>query len=292
MKAWIRAHLEALRLALHRLTAQPAGMLLSTAVIVAALFLPLAGYVAATNLAALGERVGSQARMTVFLAASAGATDRSGVEQALRADPDVRRFEFIGREQALTDLSRRLGGGDLLSGLDANPLPDVFVITPAERGLATRLAERVRRLHGVESVDDDPAWASKWRTLARLGNSIVLGAGLLAVLAMVAICYNTIRLQVLTRAEEAAVMRLFGATDAQIRRPFVYFGGLQGLVSGALAVALLHIVLVAIEPSLGQLIQQYGIPKPAGLSGPDMLTVVAFSAVWGATGAWLACRGY
>jgi cell division transport system permease protein len=292
VKAWIRAHLEALRLALRRLTAQPAGMLLSTAVIVAALFLPLAGYVAATNLAALGERVGSQARITMFLAASAGETDRNGVEQALRGDPNVSRFEFVGRERALTDLSRRVGGGDLLSGLDVNPLPDAFVVTPAGNGAATSLAERLRHLPGVESVDDDPAWARKWRTLAQLGNSTVLAAGLLAVLAMVAICYNTIRLQVLTCAEEAAVMRLFGATEAQIRRPFVYFGGLQGLVSGALAVALLQIVLIAIEPSLGQLIQQYGIPKPAGLSGEEIVTVVTCSAVWGAMGAWLACRGY
>ena len=136
------------------------------------------------------------------------------------------------------------------------------------------------------------AWANKWRALSRLGNSTVLVAGLLAVLAMVAICYNTIRLQVLTRAEEAAVMRLFGATPAQIRRPFVYFGGLQGLVCGGLAVGLLQAALIAIEPSLGLLIQQYGIPEPAGLSGQDMATVVAFSTIWGATGAWLACRNY
>ena len=128
MKAWIRAHLEALRLALRRLMAQPAGMLLSTAVIVAALFLPLAGYVAATNLAALGERIGSQARITMFL------------EQVLRGDPNVRGFEFVGRERALTDLSQRLGGGDLLSGLDANPLPDAFVVTPATNGAASSVA--------------------------------------------------------------------------------------------------------------------------------------------------------
>ena len=292
MRAWIHAHLEALWLALRRSTAQPAGMLLSTAVIVAALFLPLAGYVVATNLAALGERVGSQARITVFLAADAKESTRGAIERVLRGDPVVRRFEFVGREQALADLSRRLGGGELLSGLDANPLPDAFVLTLAVDEGANVLAERLRRLPGVESVDDDPEWASRWRSLSRLGNLSVLVAGLLAVLAMVAICYNTIRLQVLTRAEEAAVMRLFGATPAQIRRPFVYFGGVQGLVSGAIAVGLVQAALIATEPSIGQLIQQYGIPRPAGLSGQDMVTVVAFSAVWGAMGAWLACRSY
>jgi cell division transport system permease protein len=292
VKAWIHAHLEALRLALRRLTAQPAGMLLSTAVMVAALFLPLAGYVAATNLAALGERVGSQARITVFLAGGAREPARAGVEQLIRGDPSVRRAEFVGRDQALSELSRRLGGGELLSGLDANPLPDAFVITVAESADASAFAERLRRLPGVESVDDDPSWASKWRALSRLANSTVLVAGLLAVLAMVAICYNTIGLQVLTHAEEAAVMRLFGATPGQIRRPFVYFGGLQGLISGGLAVGLLQAAVIAIEPSLGQLIQQYGIPAPTGLSAHDAVTVVAFSATWGAAGAWLACRRY
>src|SRR5690349_15462987 len=112
----------------------------------------------------------------------------------------------------------------------SNPIHCRMPSSSRQRKPAPREAKvwlTVCRLPGVEAVEDDPAWAGRWRALARLGNSAVLAGGLLAVLAMVAICFNTIRLQVLTRAEEAAVMRLFGATDSQIRRPFLYFGGLQ-----------------------------------------------------------------
>jgi len=237
MKGWMHAHFEALRVAVRRLTAHPAGMLLSTAVIVAALFLPLAGYLAVANLAAIGARIGSQARITVFLSPSAGERERRSVEQAIATDPAVHRFEFVGREQALADLSRRLGGADVLSGLDSNPLPDAFVVSPAETGLAgsDALAVRLRRLPGVETVEDDPAWAGRWRTLARLGNSAVLAGGLLAVLAMVAICFNTIRLQVLTQREEILVSKLIGATDSFIHRPFYYTGALLGLCAGGVA---------------------------------------------------------
>jgi cell division transport system permease protein len=174
-------------------------------------------------------------------------------------------------------------------------LPDAFVVTPATAAIADSglLEQRLSQLPGIESIESDPEWSRRWSALLERAMVVVLGAGVLAGLAMVAICYSTVRLQVLTYSERSVVMRLFGATSGQIRRPFMYFGAIQGLVSGIVAVALLDLVLIAFEPMLGTLIQQYGgLTGLSGLSWADQASVVLISIVGGAGGAWLASRGY
>ncbi|MEP6701788.1 MAG: FtsX-like permease family protein [Betaproteobacteria bacterium] len=99
------------------------------------------------------------------------------------------------------------------------------------------------------------------------------------------------RLQVLTRTEEIAVLRLFGATAAQIRRPFLYFGAAQGLGAALLAWGTVAGFVIWIEPRLAELFQQYGLTgKLIGLSGSDGLSLLGFSTLVGALGAWLAAR--
>src|SRR5207247_7901633 len=82
-------------------------------------------------------------------------------------------------------------------------------------------------------------------------------AGLLGT-ALIAVTFNTIRLQILTQREEIEVSKLIGATDGFIRRPFYYAGLLQGLAGGALALVLVAVTLALLNREVRTLADSYG----------------------------------
>ena len=124
--------------------------------------------------------------------------------------------------------------------------------------------------------------------LASTAEWTVAGIAVILGLAMLAISFNTIRLQVLTRAEESAVLELFGATRVYIRRPFLYFGALQGLAAALLAWAIAVLAVWWLEPRVGTLIEAYGLSgRLTGLKLGDGLILLALSSGVGMVGAWL-----
>ena len=98
-----------------------------------------------------------------------------------------------------------------------------------------QLAAEAAQWPNVERAQLDSDWARKLEAILALGRLMVWMLGTLLGLALVAITFNTIRLQILTRRVEIEVSKLIGATNPFIRRPFLYFGALQGLAGGLAA---------------------------------------------------------
>lgn len=291
MKAWLHAHGEALALTLRQFWRRPVATLLGVTVVAVGLLFPVGGYVLMSNLKGVAGAAGTDPQISVFLSADAVAADRMEIERRLRLDPGVRSFRFVGKDAALKELQARTGAGDLMAGLTSNPLPDTYLVTPKETSLPAqeRLAASARSWPKVTEVDVDAVWSDRLRTLADTGDLVVLSLGIVLGLAMLAISFNTIGLQVLTRTEEVAVMRLFGATSAYVRRPFLYFGAVQGAAAALLAWAVATGSLLLIEPRLAALLGAYGLGgRLVGMSFVDGLALVGFSALVGLLGAWLA----
>jgi cell division transport system permease protein len=122
--------------------------------------------------------------------------------------------------------------------------------------------------------------------------AIALLAALLA-FGLVAITFNTIRLQILTQRAEIEISKLIGATDGFIRRPFFYLGALQGAAGGLLALAILGGSLRALNLGVAELAASYGSSfRLAFLSPGDAAAVVLFSAALGWLGAYLSVSKY
>jgi cell division transport system permease protein len=240
MSPWLHAHAAALRDAIAHARRAPLATLLSIAVLALALALPLAGFVVVAGLARIAAQFDTDPQISVFLPQGATAKDRQALEKTLRGRPEVKKLRVITKEQALTDLQATEGVRDLLAGLAGNPLPDTLVITPTE---ATRAAVRalqveIERLPGVGSAQVDAEWVERLERVLDTVRTLTVALASLLGAAVVALTFNTIRLQVLTRAAEIDVASLFGATRAWLRRPFLYFGALQGFAAGLLSVAL------------------------------------------------------
>jgi cell division transport system permease protein len=295
MRAWLHAHGEAIAQTMRQFWRRPVAAFLSVAVIGVGLLFPLGGYIVVANLKVLAAGAGTDPQISVFLTSDTASGERAEIERRLRLEPGVRSFRFVGKDAALSELQTRTGAGDLLAGLAGNPLPDTYLVTPREDSpvAQARLADALRNWPKVAAVDVDAVWSERLRMLAKTGSIVVLGLGFVLGLAMLAISFNTIRLQVLTRTEEIAVLRLFGATPSYVRRPFLYFGALQGLAAALFAWVVASGSLLWLEPRLVALLDAYGLSgRLAGLLPADGLALLGFSALMGLLGAWLASAEY
>ena len=287
---WLLVHLDTLRESLARLARQPIASALNVVVIGIALSLPAGFYLGLSNLQTFSRQLSRDPQVSIFMAIDASAADVAAVEQQLKSNSEIDRVEFIGRDQALARLKRSAGLADVLANLGRNPLPDAFVVTARSNDPATleALHDQARKWPQVEHVQLDAEWARRLDAALNVGRMLVtLLAGLLAV-ALVAVTFNTIRLQILTRRDEIEVSKLIGATDPFIRRPFLYFGALQGLAGGFAAWAIVALAILVLNIELADLTGLYGIAfklEWPGLS--DTMTLLVFAAVLGWLGAWL-----
>jgi cell division transport system permease protein len=135
----------------------------------------------------------------------------------------------------------------------------------------------------------DTDWIKRLAALMGLGRDLVFMLSIMLGLALAAITANTIRLQIYAQRDEIEVARLIGATDRFIRRPFLYFGGIQGLAGGLTGGALVGVGAHLLEASVERVASAYGAQFVlGGLSGVDLMLLLGLSATLGWLGAYFA----
>ncbi len=293
MMAWLTAHRLALIGTLHRLASAPLTTLFNIAVIGTALALPVGFHVLLANVQGLAQQYAPEPQVSVFLAAEAAAADVRHIESRLRAHTGVASLRFVPRAQALETLRTRSGLADLLAGLPQNPLPDAFIVIPKAGSAPVLEALRSEFLTWpkVAEVHVDSDWARRLDHLLALGRYAVLLLAAALAFALVAITFNTIRLQILTQRDEIEVTKLIGATDAWIRRPFLYLGTLIAGAGGLVAWIMVWGALQLFNHQLRTLAELYGLPLVlTHLSTADSAYTLLFAAGLGWCGAWLSVR--
>ena len=275
---------------LRRMFASKLAGILNILVIGIALSLPAGMYVLLQNAQGLVAQLSGTPQISLFMSLDAKADDVDKLRKQLEQHPAIARVEFVARAQALEQLKQSTGLADVIGGLNQNPLPDAFIVYP-KPGAAQSLDElriELAKLPKVELAQLDSAWAYKLEALLKFGRMVVLILASLLSLALVAITFNTIRLQILTQRDEIEVSKLIGATNSFIRRPFLYFGATQGLLGGIMAWLLITLSLALLNHQLDALSQLYASQLALHpLSIGDSLTLLLFSMYLGWLGAWL-----
>jgi cell division transport system permease protein len=283
-------HSGLLRSVLRRMFASKLAGIFNILVIGIALSLPAGLYALLQNAQGLVAQLSGTPQISLFLSLDASADDISRLRKQLEQHPAVASVEFVARAQALEQLKQSTGLADVIGVLDKNPLPDAFIVYPRQGeakaldGLRSELAQWPK----VEQAQLDSAWAYKLEALLKFGRLAVLILASLLSLALVAITFNTIRLQILTQRDEIEVSKLIGATNGFIRRPFLYFGAIQGLLGGIAAWIIVTASLLLLNRYLVELSQLYAsrfVLQP--LSPADSLSLLLFSVYLGWLGAWL-----
>jgi cell division transport system permease protein len=291
VSVWLRLHALALGEAVARLLRQPFASGLAVLVLGIAIALPVILAVALRSVGAAAAGLDAEPHMNVYLALDATEADVGRVEAALKAHPEAARVRFVPRDEALAELKATTHLADVLAALQGNPLPRAFTVR-----MRTRQADRIAsvraewaRIPQVEQVQADFEWSRRlagWTSFARRA----LGVGWVLLGAAVAfIVGHLIRLQVVTRKQEIEVSQLIGATAADVRRPFLYHGLLQGLGAGAAAVAIAAGLAAWTSLELEALTNSYALEfKVVFPQVAEWLGVVVAAGLLGLVGAWVA----
>ena len=285
-------HLHAVVFTLGRLVRSPVNGMVTGAVIGMALALPAGLYVLLDNVKAVTRHWDSGAQVSLYLKSNLGDNDARVMAARLLERSDIERVEVITKAQALEEYQQLTGLSELALG-DDNPLPPVLVVfpSPAESELAAvgRMVEELGREAGVDIVQSDLAWLERLNAIVQIlhrGVWILVALFSLGVLLVVG---NTIRLGIQNQHHEIEISKLVGATDAFIRRPFLYSGLWYGLLGGLLAWMLLEVTFRLLQTPVEELSALYH--SRFELHGPGaMLSAVllAGGGLLGLFGSWAA----
>lgn len=297
MKRWLRHHRYAFVVALRRFRKQPFSSLSNILVISLTLAIPIVAASLLVSAQPVLRQIPVSPEITLFLTpdAESGQADTLARRLETEHNEEVLGTRVVTREQALRSLKSDPTWSNALAVLPGNPLPDAVVITLRDSAelaqTAGSLATAWREIDIVDAVQLDSDWVRRLEALLRFAR---IGLGLLAAgvaLVVLSTVFNTVRLQALTQREEIAVARLVGATEAFVRRPFLYLGALTGIASSLIATGLAALALQPLNAALNRLASTYGTQLAVQL--PDALSLTlsaglvailaALSARWSVT---------
>lgn len=300
MITWIRHHSFALGRALRHIFKPRSGFLLNVIVVAIALSLPFAGLTLLENVRPMSQQLAVEPEISVFMSMDAPRDKAIAAADAIRkavGGTNLTRLEFVPREKALATLNEKTGLSDVLATLGSNPLPDSYVLklagfrNVAEAGQVDAIAAQLKALPDVDSVQVDSTWVKR---LAAMLHILQLGLLFLALtlgVVVVAVVFNTIRLQVLTQRDEIEVSRLVGATNTFICRPFYYSGALLGLCAGALALGVVALALQPLNDAIAEFARLYASEfRLAPLTPVTSAALLAISAMLGWVGALMSVQ--
>ncbi len=237
--AYLINHLQVLLSSLGRIWRAPFASLMTVSVIAIALALPTGFYILLKNAQQLSGGWDGAARISLYLSKDTSETEASALAKRLQLLKNVEKLRLVSREQALEEFKALSGFDAALDALDENPLPTVIVITPSidpeNPQTVEALLDAAKQEPAVESAQLDLQWVKRLYTIMHLVQRGLLIIAAMLGIAVILVIGNTIRLDIQSRRTEIEVNKLIGATNAFIRRPFLYTGFWYGLLGGILA---------------------------------------------------------
>ena len=292
LASWAAMHANTAAGAVGRLARQPFASLMTVLVIAVTLALPAAMNLIVKNARSISTSWDNALDFSVFLSPDTSLEDARRLADIISQRADVERVTLIPSHEALTEFKAQSGFGEALDHLTTNPLPHTMVVRPASANTEVSMGllnEELGNLPETDFVQVDTAWVQRFHAILEiLQRSIAIGAALLGA-AIIVIIGNTIRLDIQNRSEEIEVTKLIGASNAFVRRPFLYSGIWYGLGGGLLALALVRYGLYALEAPVARLAGLYNSSfEVLALSFGESLLIVAAGIALGLVGSWIA----
>jgi cell division transport system permease protein len=289
--AWSAHHSNSAIESLLRMLGTPLQSLMTWLVIAIAIALPAALFVVFNNVQQIGKSWQDSSQISVFLKKDATASQAQDLRSRWAKRPDVALATYVSPEQALEEFKLGSGLGELANHLDENPLPAVILVKPKVVGpdALTSLQQSLVADPLVADVRLDMLWVKRLHQFITVAERFVVAlAGLLA-LGVLLVIGNTIRMAIEARRDEIVVVKLVGATDAYVRRPFLYTGLWYGVGGGIVAAIILSIGFWWLSVPVTQLADLYQSSfRLQSLGFIESLQLILIAGLTGLLGAWIA----
>lgn len=290
--SWAVIHFGTAIGALGRLARQPFASLMTILVIAVTLALPSAMHLLIKNAQSISASWDNALDFSVYLNAATSLNEAQRLADIIQQRADVDQVTLIPSDEALVEFREQSGFGEALDHLTVNPLPHTLVVRPSGANTEVSMGllnEELGNLPETDFVQVDTEWVRRFHAILEiLQRAIAIGAALLGA-AIIVIIGNTIRLDIQNRREEIEVTKLIGASNAFVRRPFLYSGLWYGLGGGLLALALVGYGLYALEAPVTRLAGLYNSPfSVLALDFGESLLIIGAGVFLGLAGSWVA----
>lgn len=258
--AWWRDHLRIARETVRFVSVRLGTSLLVWLLVGIALALPAGLFLMERNLAAMTDAWDGRPGLTAYFELDAETSLIREAEARLEQDGRIAAVEVTDPETALAEFRRFTRLADALDLLDSNPLPaSVRATLEPDTDLATleAITQQVDGYPGVAEVVVEKTWLERVSDITAVVSRLGVILGVLFGIGAVLVTATSVRLAIEARLDELKVLKLVGATDRQMRRPFLYFGAVYGLGGGLVAAMLISLCLVVVEAPLSSLLGSY-----------------------------------
>ncbi|MEH6454638.1 MAG: permease-like cell division protein FtsX, partial [Psychromonas sp.] len=206
----------------------PFSTLMTICVLGLALSLPSVFHVLYKNAENANTQWDSASEISLFLKKGIAEQRVQVLINKLGLYDDIETVTHITSSQAFREFEEMSGFSKALSQLESNPLPDVLVVVPSEKAMDSAgsklLVAKLQREQDIDLVRVDIDWIEKLQAILSLIVDTVIGIAILLLVAVLLIVSNTIRLNILNQRPEIEVLKLVGAANSFIQRPFLYAG--------------------------------------------------------------------
>ncbi|ACA32117.1 permease-like cell division protein FtsX [Histophilus somni] len=221
--------------------------LMTILVIAVSLTIPTVSYLLWKNLYHATTKFSPKTEFTLFLHKNLSETDANIVVEKIRQQEGVESLNYISRKESLNEFRHFSGFSEGLDILDDNPLPAVVMIKLTqeynENTKRHQLRENLFKIKGVDDIRLDNEWLEKLTALSWLIAHIAIFCAVLMVCSVFLVIGNSIRSDVYSSQANIEIMKLLGATDQFILRPYLYTGMIYAIL-GALFAGIFSAALI------------------------------------------------
>jgi len=291
MRSYFSRHAQVLIATFGTMRRTPVTSFNTVLIVAITLLLPALLYVMIKSALLLSDGWQGRPQVSIFMQTDVGPQQAQLIFSELQLHPAIELAEFVSPQQALEEFKALSGMDKELDFIGQNPLPSSIVIMPSDNNAKSiqllELKEELSKIEGIESIRLDLDWVDRFNAIVTTASKFsALLSGLLG-FALVLIVGNTIKLLIYNRRQEIEVIRLVGGSNAFVRRPFLYYGMLFGLLGALVSLGLLFGSAKLLQHPLAQLSDLYQKQTLIySLNGIEISTLLLIGAVIG----WLAAR--
>lgn len=249
--------------------------------------------------------VEDEVSITCYVKDDVNESDAQSYMNKLKSNADVKSVSFTTKDQALENFKNSMTSNpDIIDQLDgSNPLPASINVELNDAQKVSELAGQIEKDSDYKKLcenESDPGNSIKYgqgtvERLLQVTNYLrIAGVAVVLILVFIALVFinNTIRLAILARRKEIAIMRLVGASNGYIRGPFLMEGALHAIIGSALAIIVIELIRAFGLPALQNSIRFLDLSIPGSTYFFIYVSLVVFGLVIGLLGSLLAMRRY